>query len=145
MEKIKKKLAFNKARTTITNFIQVEFIAFEEDADYLASLEDILKGFRKIGSQPTYTTKSNNPDYMNWIEESTSFLKTIKEWVILVPNSELPVWANVRVLNFSHAIRELVNISESGEFIIADKSSGYIVQLFVEENNYEIHIGKLEK
>lgn len=67
------------------------------------------------------------------------FSNHITEYFILVPNCLEPIWANVRILNFTKFIEELWDISETNEFTIADKGTGQIVQIFSEEEYYEIH------
>jgi hypothetical protein len=83
-------------------------------------------------------------DCILWLVSSLDFLKDKEEWLILVPNCTQPVWANVRVLDFTKAIEELWETSESHEFIIADKSTGLIAQVYSEEHQYEIHVDKCD-
>lgn len=104
-----------------------------------------LKQFHKIDSKPTYTRPiGDNKGYISWFESSLDFLKEKKEWVILVTNYPSSVWANVRVLDFTRAIEELWEKSGRQDLIIADKSTGSIVQIFSEEKDYEIHIGECD-
>lgn len=143
-EKILKKKALMNAKKTLVQLSNMELINFEDfDSQWLKLFEFPLKQFRKINSEPTYSKPiGDTVDYISWFESSLEFLKEKREWFILVPNCQFPVWANVRVLNSKKAIEELWDISENCDIILADKSTGNIAQIFLDENNYEIHIGK---
>lgn len=145
-EKIQKKIALMNAKKTIKQFSNLELINFEDYNSYWIRLFEFpLKQFRKIGSKPTYSRPiGDNNDFISWFESSLDFLKEKKEWFILVINYPYPVWANVRVVNFTKSIEELWGKSEYRDLIIADKSSGSIVQIFSEEKDYEIHVGKCD-
>jgi len=144
-EIIKQKKAIMNARKAMKEFTCLELLDFEEfDSPWIDLFEPLLKQFRRIDSKPTYykligDSKENN---IFWIENSLSFLKQKKEWFIVVPKCLQPVWANVRVLDYSKAIHELWEMSEPDNFLIADKSTGMIAKIFFEEQQYEIHIGK---
>lgn len=145
-EKMLKKIALMNAKKTLNQFSYIELIDFE---DYNSQLLEVfgfqLKQFRKIDSEPTYSkTIGDSNGYISWFESSLDFLKGKKEWFILVPNCQFPVWANVRVLNIRKAIEELWEKSENRDIILADKSTGSIAQIFIEEKNYEIHVGKCD-
>ena len=143
-EKLLKKIALMYAKKTLERFSYIELIDFEDyDSQWLEIFEFLVKQFRKIDSKPTYSkTIGDSIDYISWFESSLDFLEGKKEWFILVPNCQFPVWANVKVLDITKAIKELWATSESGEIILADKSTGSIAQIFIEGENYEIHIGK---
>ncbi|MBA4538816.1 hypothetical protein H1Z61_17210 [Bacillus aquiflavi] len=145
-KKIQKKIALMNAKKNLNKLSYIELIDFEDyDSHWVKLFEFQLKQFRKIDSDPTYIKPiGDNNDYMSWFESSLDFLKEKKEWFILVPNCLLPVWANVRVLNFTKAIEELWEKSEYRDIILADKSTGRIAQIFLEEKNYEIHVGKCD-
>lgn len=145
-EKILKKIALMNAKKTLIKLSYIELINFEDyDSQWLKLFEIPLKQFRKIDSEPTYSKHIGDTiDYISWFESSLDFLKGKKEWFILVPNSHFPVWANVKVLNITKAIEELWETSENRDIILADKSTGSIAQIFLEEKNYEIHIGKCD-
>ncbi len=145
-EKIQKKIALMHAKNSIKQFSNLELINFEnKDSSWLALYENTLKQFRQIDSEPTYSRPIENSDNdLSWLKNSLDFFKEKKEWLIVVPNCPLPVWANVKVLDFSKALEELWEEAESGDIIIADKSTGQVIQVFSEEKDYEIHIGKCE-
>ncbi|KAB2494843.1 hypothetical protein F8155_08090 [Priestia endophytica] len=134
------------ARKTLNQLSYLELIDFEDcDSHWLELFESPLKQFRRIDSEPTYIKPiGDNSNYISWFESSLDFLKGKNEWFILVPNCSLPVWANVRVLNSTKAIEELWEKSEYRDIILADKSTGSISQIFLEEKNYEIHVGKCD-
>ncbi|WP_026678535.1 hypothetical protein [Fictibacillus gelatini] len=135
------------AKKIINQFSYLELIEFEDDDSlWLNLFEGPLKQFRQIDSKPTYIKPigDNKNSYISWFENSLAFLKEKKEWIILVPNCPRPIWANVRVLNFTKGIEELWEKSKFHDFIIANKSTGNIVQIFSEEKNYEIHIGECD-
>ncbi|MCR6098283.1 hypothetical protein HXA31_17245 [Salipaludibacillus agaradhaerens] len=46
--------------------------------------------------------------------------------------------------HFTKAIEELWTTSESNDFLIADKTTGNVAQMFCEEEDYEIHVGKCD-
>ena len=143
--KIQRKIALMNAKKVVNQFSYLELINFEDyDSHWLEVFEVPLKQFRKIDSEPTYSKPigDNKEGFISWFVSSLSFLGEKKEWFILVPNCSQPVWANVRVLKFSKAVEELWETSESRDFIIADKSMGIIAQIYCEEKNYEIHVGK---
>lgn len=146
-EIIRRKISLMNAKKSMLEFTYLELIDFEEyDSPWLELFESKLKEFRRIDSKPTYIKligdiKNNT---VLWIENSLSFLKEKKEWFIVVPKCSEPVWANVRVLDYTKAIEELCNTSESNSFLIADKSTGAVVQIFFEEKCYEIHVGKCD-
>lgn len=134
------------AKKTLNQFSYIRLIDFEDDdSKWLEVFEFPLKQFRKIDSKPTYSkTIGDSNDYISWFEGSLDFLEGKKEWFILVPNCQFPVWANVKVLDNTKAIEELWETSENGDIILADKSTGSIAQIFIEEKNLEIHIGKCD-
>ncbi|WP_433958696.1 hypothetical protein [Cytobacillus horneckiae] len=144
-EIIRRKISLMNAKKVIEDFTYLKLINFEEyDSPWLELFESKLKAFRRIDSKPTYIKPigdiENNT--LLWIENSLSFFKEKKEWFIVVPKCSEPVWANVQVLDYTKAIEELWNTSESNSFLIADKSTGTVVQIFFEEKCYEIHVGK---
>lgn len=145
-EKILKKIALMNAKQTLNQFSYIELIDFEDyDSQWLEVFEFPLKQFRKIDTEPTYSiTIGDSNGYISWFESCLEFLKGKKEWFILVPNCQFPVWANVRVLNITKAIEELWETSENRDIVIADKSTGSIAQIFIEEKKYEIHVGKCD-
>jgi hypothetical protein len=114
----------------------------ESDSFWVNKFETLLKCTRQIDSVPTFHLSSGKgkADYLFWIEQKLTFLKDIKKWLIVVPNVNGPIWANVVVDDFNNAIAELWNISETREFVIADKNLEQIVVTFNEEKNFEIHI-----
>lgn len=145
-EKIIKKIALMNAKKTLNQLSNIELIDFEDyDSRWLKLFEFPLKQFRKIDSEPTYSKPIGDTiSYISWFESSLDFLEEKNEWFILVPNCQFPVWANVRVLNITKAIEELWETSENRDIILADKSTGSIAQIFIEEKNYEIHVGKCD-
>ncbi|QCT01655.1 hypothetical protein E6C60_0935 [Paenibacillus algicola] len=145
-EKILKKIALMNAKKTLNQLSYIELIDFEDyDSQWLKLFEFPLKQFRRIDSEPTYSKPIGDTiGFISWFESSLDFLKENNEWVILVPNCQSPVWANVRVFDITKAIEELWETSENRDIILADKSTGSIAQIFVEEKNYEIHVGKCD-
>lgn len=145
-EKLQIKIALMNAKKTLKQFSHLELIEFEKyDSHWLELFESQLKLFRKIDSIPKYSKPfENGSDSMTWLENALDFLKEKKEWLILVTNYPHPVWANIKVLNFTEGLEELWGNSNYHELIIADKSTGRIAQVFSEEENYEIHVGKCE-
>lgn len=145
-EKILKKIALMNAKKTLNQLSYIELIDFEDyDSQWLKLFEFPLKQFRRIDSEPTYSKPIGDTiGFISWFESSLDFLKENREWVILVPNCQFPVWANVRVFDITKAIEELWETSENRDIILADKSTGSIAQIFVEEKNYEIHVGKCD-
>ena len=146
-EIIRRKISLINAKKVMADFTYLELIKFEEyDSPWLELFESKLKEFRKIDSKPTYVKpigdKKNNT--ILWIENSLSFFKEKKEWFIVVPKCTEPVWANVHVMDYIKAIEELWTKSELNSFLIADKSTGTIVQIFFEEKYYEIHVEKCD-
>jgi len=104
-----------------------------------------LRKFRKIDSKPTHSRPiGDNDNLMSWFGSSLDFLKGKKEWFILVTSYPRPVWANVRVCDFTKALEELWEKLEYRDLIIADKSTGNIAQIFTEDKDYEIHVGKCD-
>ncbi|QHC05737.1 hypothetical protein GRQ40_04735 [Anoxybacillus sp. PDR2] len=135
------------AKKVLKQLLYVELIAFEQhDSHWLKIFEISLKQFRKINSKPKYLMpiRDDKNDYILWLVNSLYFFKDKEEWLILVPNCTQPVWANVRVLDFTKALEELWKTSESRSFIIADKSTGLIAQIYSEEQHYEIHVDKCD-
>ncbi|WP_162356888.1 pre-toxin TG domain-containing protein [Metabacillus mangrovi] len=145
-EKIQKKIALMNAKKTVNQLSYLELIDFEEyDSMWLELIELPLKQFRRLNSEPTFSKPvEGSIGDISWFENSLKFLKGKKEWFILVPNSQFPVWANVKVLDSTNAIAELWETSENRDIILADKSTGSIAQIFLEEKNYEIHFGKCD-
>jgi|GEM_PF-1817635 len=144
---IQEKIAFMKAKKVLEQFSNLVFIEFESSkSQWLQVFETPLEQFSLIDSKPTYSKPigDDNEAYISWFINSLNFLEEKKEWLILVPNCPLPIWANVQVLDFTLAIGELWQTSESRNFIIADKSTGIIAQIFSEEKSYEIHIAKCD-
>ncbi|MDY7224715.1 hypothetical protein [Halalkalibacterium halodurans] len=142
-EMVERKKALINARKTMGKFEYLQLINFEEQKSYWIHLfQPKLEEILKINSKPTYEKIEGDREenYILWIQDCLSFLKNVKEWLIGVPYCS--VWANVRVLDYAKAIEELWLFSETNSFLIADKSSGIIVQTFSEEKCYEIHIGK---
>ncbi|WP_367017790.1 hypothetical protein [Priestia koreensis] len=133
-------------KKTLNQLLNIELIDFEDyDSRWLKLFEFPLKQFRKIDSEPTYSKPIRDTiSYISWFESSLDFLKEKKQWFILVPNCQFPVWANVEVLNSIKAIEELWETSEDRDIILGDKSTGSIAQIFIEEKNYEIHVGKCD-
>ncbi|MED0991921.1 hypothetical protein [Bacillus nitratireducens] len=144
-EKIRRKKALISAKKVFSQFSNLELIEFENpDSEWIKLFDTALKQFRNIDSNPTFHIPIGDvkSKYILWIESSLgslSFSNHRTEYFILVPNCLEPVWANVRILNFTKSIEELWDISETNEFIIADKSTGQIAQIFSEEECYEIH------
>ncbi|MBS2970789.1 hypothetical protein J9317_18760 [Metabacillus sp. KIGAM252] len=135
------------AKKVMQQLTYLELIDIEEhDSTWLQVFESKLKEFRRIDSKATYTKSVSDLENNTilWIENTLSFLKEKKEWLIVVPKCPEPVWANVQVLDYTKAIGELWNTSESNSFLIADKSTGTVVQMFFEEQCYEIHVGKCD-
>ena len=145
-ENIQTKIALMNATKKLKQLSYLEFIKFEEyDSYWLQLFDSELRRFRKINSIPTYSKSyENNKGNIVWLENSLDSFENKKEWLILVINYPLPVWANVRVLNYTGALEELWESSDYHELIIADKSTGRIAQVFSEEDSYEIHIGKCD-
>ncbi|EIT84452.1 hypothetical protein A374_15042 [Fictibacillus macauensis ZFHKF-1] len=145
-EKIIKKIALMNAKKTLNQLSNIELIEFEDyDSRWLKLFEVPLKQFRKIDSEPTYSKPiGDTTSYISWFESSLDFLEEKKEWFIQVPNCQFPVWANVRVMNITKAIEELWETSENRDIIVADQSTGSIAQIFIEEKNHEIHVGKCD-
>ncbi|SCC22531.1 hypothetical protein [Bacillus wiedmannii] len=144
-DRIRRKKALISAEKIISLFSNFKFIEFENPDSAWIELFDIpLKKFRKVDSKPKFCIPIGNvkSKYILWIENSLAslnFSNHITEYFILVPNCLEPIWANVRILNFTKFIEELWDISETNEFTIADKGTGQIVQIFSEEEYYEIH------
>lgn len=145
-EKILKKIALMNAKKTLNQYSYIELIDFEDyNSQWLKAFEFLLEQFHKIDSEPAHSKIIGDSNgYISWFESSLDFLKGKREWFILVPNCQIPVWANVRVLNITKAIEELWETSENRDIILADKSTGSIAQITVEEKNYEIHVGKCD-
>lgn len=146
-EKIQQKIAIMNAKKVLNELLYLEVIDFEEyDSNWLKVFEISLKQFRKINSKPKYLMPigDDKNGYVLWLVSSLDFFKDKEEWLILVPNCTQPVWANVRVLDFTKALEELWKTSESRSFIIADKSTGLIAQIYSEEQHYEIHVDKCD-
>lgn len=145
-ENIQTKIALMKAVKKLKQLSYLEFIKFEEyDSYWLQLFDSELKCFRKLNSIPTYRKLYENSNgNIVWLENSLDFFKNKKEWLILVIDYPRPVWANVRVLNYTGALEELWESSDYHELIIADKSTDRIAQVFSEEDSYEIHIGKCD-
>ena len=143
---IQKKIASINAKKMIEQYSSIELIDLEDyDSCWSELFQYSLKKFRKIDSEPTFRKHiGNDSEDISWVENSLDFLKEKKEWFILVTNEPLPTWANVRVLNFTKAIEEFMTKQKEIDFIIADKSTGSIVQVFSEEREYEIHVGKCD-
>ncbi|MDH2886629.1 hypothetical protein [Bacillus cytotoxicus] len=144
-EKIRRKKALIRAKKVFSQFSNLELIEFENpDSAWIELFDTALKKFRNVNSKPTFHIPVGDVKsrYILWIESSLgslNFSNHKTEYFILVPNCLEPVWANVRILDFTKSIEELWDISETNEFIIADKSTGQIVQIFSEEECYEIH------
>ncbi|MED2794092.1 hypothetical protein P4256_20590 [Bacillus wiedmannii] len=144
-ERIRRKKALISAKKSIGQFSNLELIEFENpDSAWIELFDIALKKFRKIDSKPKFCNPIGNVKSKDilWIENSLTSLNFSNhktEYFILVPNCLEPVWANVRILNFTKFIEELWDISETNEFTIADKGTGQIVQVFSEEEYYEIH------
>ncbi|MED4082010.1 hypothetical protein P4637_11955 [Halalkalibacterium halodurans] len=144
-EMIQRKIAMINARKIMGEFEYLQLINFEEqESHWIHLFQPKLEEFLKINSKPTYEKVEGDieKNYILWIEDRLNFLKNVKEWLIGVPNCS--VWANVKVLDYAKAIEELWLFSEDNSFLIADKSSGVVVQTFSEEKCYEIHIGKCD-
>ncbi|PFY85636.1 hypothetical protein [Bacillus pseudomycoides] len=147
-EKIRRKKALISAKKVFSQFSNLELIEFENpDSAWIELFDAALKKFRNVDSKPTFHIPIGDvkSKYILWIESSLGSLGSLSfsnhktEYFILVPNCLEPIWANVRILNFTKSIEELWDISETNEFIIADKSTGQIAQIFSEEECYEIH------
>lgn len=82
-------------------------------------------------------------DYISWFVSSLDILEE-KRMVDTSAQLSIPVWANVKALDIIKAIEILWETSIIGEIILADKSTGSIVQIFIEEKNDEIHVGKCD-
>lgn len=144
--KLVKKIAVMNAENTMESLSYLSLIHFEEyDSPWLKRLEKSLKQFRKIDSEPDYSkANEKNLDYISWFESVLGFCKTNKEWLILVPNCQFPIWANVKVLNSTKALEELWDTSEDRDIILAVKSTGDIAQIYLEEDKYKGHVGKCD-
>jgi hypothetical protein len=64
--------------------------------------------------------------------------------LLFVPNCYELVWANVLVSDFAQALSSLWESFECNEFIIAEKISGQVAAVFLEDNGYELHKNGLE-
>lgn len=143
---IVKKLSLINAKKTMKHLSYLDLIEFEEyDSIWLKLFEIPLKQFRKIDSEPAYSKSyDSNLDYISWFESVIGFLKLNKEWIILVPNCQFPVWANVNVSDSTKALKELWDTSEDRDIILAVKSTGDIAQISLEEDKYEVHVAKCD-
>jgi hypothetical protein len=144
---MREKIALTRARQTVERFKHLQLISFENvDSSWIQVFEEPLEQFSYIDSTPTYSKPigDSKESYLSWFEDSLSFLKEKNEWFILVPNCLLPIWANVKMTHFTKAIEELWTTSESNDFLIADKTTGNVAQMFCEEEDYEIHVGKCD-
>ncbi|AFS78657.1 hypothetical protein Curi_c16500 [Gottschalkia acidurici 9a] len=145
---IKRKLALINAKKIMAQFSSIKLIEFEErNSKWIEKFSLVIKEFIKINSTPTYSLKICNKanSYFRWLEESLIFLKDNKEWLIIVPNCNETIWANVVVDSYSKALRELHNISSGREFIVADKNTEIIAAIYHEECEYEIHIKDMKE
>ncbi|UTR15001.1 hypothetical protein MM221_21130 [Salipaludibacillus sp. LMS25] len=143
-ELIRRKISLMNAKKSMEELTYLELIDFEKNGSpWLELLGSKLKEFRKIDSTPTYTKPmgEDEDNIILWIKESLCFFSEKKNLFISVPKCSDPVWANVKVVDFTKAIEELWHISELDDFLIVDKTTGKIAQIFCEEKDYEIHIG----
>jgi hypothetical protein len=148
MNSIRRKRTELAARTIINKLSSIKFIEFENDSSiWIDKCKSILKQFHSLDSIPADFIKigKRRDDYVLWAQSTLNFFNDKKEWLILVPNCNEPVWANVFITNFNQAIASLWDTSECNEFVIVDKISQRIAAIFNEEKGYEIHITKLTK
>jgi hypothetical protein len=142
MNKIRRKKAELTARKIIDQLASIELINFEEEnSNWIERFKPVLDQFHKIDSKPIDLISLHEPReaHLKWIHEGFDFLLGKDEWLIVVPNCDEPIWANVSVKDSSNALVSVWDLSESKEFVIANKSSGQIAAVFFEENGYEIH------
>lgn len=142
MDKLRKKRNEISARNILGQFSGISLIEFEkEDSIWISRFQGYLSQIQKIDSNPSALIKFGKAtnEYLSWIQYELDFLRNKKEWLIIVPNCEGPVWANVLISSFAEALSSLWNNSNSNEFVIADKTSGQVAVVFCEENCYELH------
>lgn len=141
MELIRKKKHQLIARKILTQMPNITLINFEEDNFVIETLESTLLQFYKIGAKADskIVFGKEQVKYNTWLFNELDFFKDKKMWLIGVPNCNDAVWANVLISNFRKAILSLWTISESNEFVIADKESGQIIAVCCEETCYEIY------
>jgi hypothetical protein len=136
------------ARTVINKLSGIKFIGFENDSSiWVDECKSVLEQFHSLDSISTDFIKAgkNRDEYVLWAQSTLSFFNGKKEWLILVPNCNEPIWANVFVINFNEVIASLWDTSECNEFVIVDKKSQQIAAIFNEEKSYELHKAMLTK
>ncbi len=142
MNSIKRKRTELLARGIINKISGIKLIGFEDENSLcLTNSKNVLKQLHSIDSTPVDFIKVGmaRNDYIIWIQKCFDFLKDKNEWLILVPNCEEPIWANVLVTNFYDAVSSLWDISECNEFVVLDKNTQQIGAIFCEEKYYEFH------
>ncbi len=142
MNSIQRKKTELVARTVINKLSGIKFIEFENDSSiWTDKCKNTLEQFHSLDSIPTdfiKVGKSRN-EYVLWVQNTLSFFNGKKEWLILVPNCDEPIWANVLITDFNAAIASLWDTSECNEFVIVDKKSQQVAAIFNEEKGYELH------
>mgnify|MGYP007013982903 CR=1 FL=1 len=81
-------------------------------------------------------------DYISWFVSSLDILEE-KRMVDTSAQLSIPVWANVKALDIIKAIEILWETSIIGEIILADKSTGSIVQIFIEVKMMRFTLGNV--
>ena len=145
INKIRRKKTELTARKILNQLTSIELINFEEEnSNWIKKFKAVLDQFHKIDSKPIDLISLNKPReaYLKWIHKGFSFLLGKDEWLIVVPNCDEPIWANVFVKDCHDALVSVWDLAESKEFVIANKSSGQIAAVFSEENGYEFHKGQ---
>ncbi len=147
IHKIRRKKAELIARNVIHLIASLELIEFEnENSDWIKKFGMLLNQFHKFDSKPvdSISCESSREDHIEWIQNGFDFLANTDQWLIVVPNCDEPIWANVRVTGFEKAITSIWDVSESNEFVLANKTSCQIGAIFFEEKSYDLHKMKIE-
>lgn len=140
--KIRRKKAELIARRVLNHLSSIELCDFEnENSEWIKRFQAVLNQFHKLDSNPVDSIKvdETRDTHLKWIQKGFNFLMSKDEWLIVVPNCDEPIWANVLVKDFYDALASIWDLSESKEIVIANKSSSQIAAVFFEENVYQLH------
>ena len=143
-ELIKRKRAEMIARKVVSQIQGLTLMHFEEEnSEWVTKFQSLLKRYHQLDSKPEgFMSVSESRDgYLLWLEQGFDFLKDKEKWVIVVPNCDEPIWAEVLVNDFKIALSSLWEISDCNEFVIADKTTSQVGAVFCEDNGYELHKG----
>lgn len=141
-EIINEKKAMINATRIISSFKYIEFKRFEDrESKSINEISKVLDEFNYINSNPNYIMEKGKfkESYINWIIECLDYLREIDEWIIIIPDCKIPVWATIIVKEFENAILELWDMSKGSDIVIVSNKNLSIAVIYDEEYHYEIH------